>query len=96
MGAESGPPKIVRFWIDTNVCLDQRKCIDEATDLLRDRPEAGGPFIVSDTPKGQTQTMQILNAAWVCPVAAIKVEFEDGSVHDNNGSYIRKLCLEFD
>ncbi len=95
MTSDSDLPKIVRFWIDTDSCLDQRKCIHEATDLLQDRPEAGGPHIVSDSPDGSEQTLQILNAAWVCPVAAIKVEFEDGSIHDNNGSYIRELCRKF-
>ncbi len=88
-------PKIVRFFIDTNVCLDQRKCVEEAPNLLRDRPESGGPLIVSDTLNTLEDNLQILNAAWVCPVAAFKIEFEDGSVHDTNGSYIRDLCKQF-
>ena len=95
-GSPAGLPRIVRFfWVDSGVCLDQRKCIHEAVDLLQDRPEAGGPHIVADAPEGTEQTLQVLNAAWVCPVGAIKVEFEDGSVHDNSGSYIRELCRQY-
>ncbi len=95
MVSESTLPKIVRFWIDTEACLDQRKCVHEATALLQDRPEAGGPLILTDAPSSDEQALQVLNAAWVCPVAAIKVEFEDGTVHDNNGSTIRELCRQF-
>jgi ferredoxin len=87
-------PKITRFWIDTNVCLDQRKCVQEAPDLLQDRRESGGPLIVSSSPDTPEKCLQILNAAWVCPVAAFKIEFEDGTVHDSDGDYIRKLCRE--
>ena len=91
MSTDSILPTITRFWIDQDVCLDQRKCIHEAPDLLRDRPDSGGPLIVSDRPVGADETLQILSAAWTCPVAAIKVEFGDGSVHDNNGAYIGEL-----
>lgn len=94
MASESPLPNIARFWIDPNVCLDQRKCVAEAPDMLRDRPEAGGPLIVSTSPDSKQQCLQILNAAWVCPVSAFKIEFEDGSVHDSDGDYIRQLCKQ--
>jgi len=94
MASESTLPKIARFWIDTNICLDQRKCVAEAPDLLQDRTEAGGPLVVSSTPDSTEKCLQLLNAAWVCPVAAFKIEFEDGTVHDSDGDYIRQLCKE--
>jgi ferredoxin len=88
-------PKITRFWIDPDVCLDQRSCVIEAPDLLQDRPMAGGPLIVSTAVDNDSKYLQILNAAWACPVSAINVEFADGSVHDGTGDYIRQLCEEF-
>ena len=89
------PPKIARFWIDTDVCLDQRSCVLEAPDLLEDRPVAGGPHIISTDTESHERYLQILNAAWACPVSAINVEFEDGSVHDGTTDHIRKLCEQF-
>jgi ferredoxin len=94
MAAESTLPRITKFWIDPNVCLDQRKCVAEAPDLLQDRRESGGPLVVSDAPDTHDKCLQILNAAWVCPVSAFKIQFEDGTVHDGDGDYIRKLCKE--
>jgi len=91
----ASPPKIARFWIDTDVCLDQRSCVIEAPDLLQDRPVAGGPLIVSTATDTPETYFQILNAAWACPVSAINVEFEDGSVHDGTTDHIRKICEEF-
>ena len=88
------PIKITRFWIDTNICVDQRKCVLEAPDLLQDRREAGGPFVVSSAPDTPEKCLQVLNAAWVCPVAAFKIELEDGTVHDSSGRYIGQLCKE--
>jgi len=87
-------PKIARFWIDTDVCLDQRSCVIEAPDLLQDRAAAGGPLIVSTALDTDAKVLQILNATWACPVSAFRVEFEDGSVHDGTGDYIRNLCQE--
>jgi ferredoxin len=95
MASDPKLPGIARFWIDTDICLDQRKCVAEAPDLLAPRREAGGPSIISSSPDTPEKCLQILNAAWVCPVSAFKIEFEDGSVHDSNGDYIRKLCIEF-
>lgn len=91
----ASPPKIARFWIDPDVCLDQRSCVIEAPDLLHDRPVGGGPLIVSTATDTPGPYLQILNAAWACPVSAINVEFEDGSVHDGTGDYIRSLCEQF-
>ncbi len=91
----ASPPQIKRFWIDTDVCLDQRSCVIEAPDLLADRPAAGGPEIISTDLDTRAKYLQILNAAWACPVSAINVEFEDGSVHDGAGDYIRSLCEAF-
>ena len=59
-----------------------------------DVSEAGGPLIVSQSPNTPEECLQILNAAWVCPVAAFKIEFEDGTVHDSNGTYISEICKE--
>jgi len=84
-------PRIVRFWVDTQICIDQRRCVLEAPALLRDRKEKGGPLIVSDRPVTHAQTLEVLNAAWVCPVAAFKVELEDGSVRDSNDRTVREL-----
>jgi ferredoxin len=92
MTSKSKLPTILRFWIDPTICLTQRKCEFEAPDLLQARSEAGGPLIVSPSPNTPEECLQILNAAWVCPVAAFKIEFEDGTVHDSNGKYIRDLC----
>jgi ferredoxin len=87
-------PKIARFWIDTDVCLDQRSCVIEAPDLLHERAQAGGPLIASTELDTDAKVLQILNATWACPVSAFRVEFEDGSVHDGTGAYIRNLCEE--
>ena len=94
MASKSKLPTILRFWIDPSICLSQRKCEFEAPDLLRARSEAGGPLIISSSPDTPEESLQILNAAWVCPVGALKIEFEDGTVHDSNGKYIAALCKE--
>lgn len=84
-------PGIVRFWVDETVCIAQRRCVQEAPGLMEDRNVSGGPLILSDKPANVAQVLQILNAAWVCPVAAFKVELEDGSVRDSNDRYVREL-----
>jgi len=84
-------PGIVRFWVDESVCIAQRRCVQEARDLMEDRHASGVPLIVSDKPADDEQALQILNAAWVCPVAAFKVELDDGSVRDSNDRYLREL-----
>jgi ferredoxin len=84
-------PRIVRFWVDETICIAQRRCVQEAPDLMEDRNVSGGPFIQSDRPANLAQVLQILNAAWVCPVAAFKVELDDGSVRDSNDRYLREL-----
>jgi len=87
-------PEIARFWIDTDVCLAQRSCVIEAPDLLDDRPQSGGPEIISSDLDTRAKYLQLLNAAWACPVSAINVEFADGSVHNGSGDYIKSLCEE--
>jgi ferredoxin len=84
-------PRIVRFWVDETSCIAQRRCVQEASGLMEDRNVSGGPFILSDRPSDMAQVLQILNAAWVCPVAAFKVELDDGTVRDSNDRYLREL-----
>ncbi len=88
-------PGIVRFWVDESVCIAQRRCVQEAPGLMQDRHASGGPLIVCDKPADAEQALQILNAAWVCPVAAFKVELDDGSVRDSNDRYVRELVREY-
>lgn len=84
-------PRIVRYWVDESICIAQRRCVQEASGLMEDRNVSGGPFILSDRPSSSAQVLQILNAAWVCPVAAFKVELDDGTVRDSNDRSLREL-----
>tara|TARA_A100001037_G_C15138407_1_gene632356 strand:- start:1430 stop:1723 length:294 start_codon:yes stop_codon:yes gene_type:complete len=83
--------EIQRFWVDTDVCLDQRSCVIEAPDLLQDHLASGGPQIITTDLNDDAKSMQILNAAWACPVAAINIEFSDGEVETGNGERIKSL-----
>jgi len=84
-------PGIVRFWVDETICIAQRRCVQEAAGLMEDRNASGGPLILSNRPSSTAQVLQILNAAWVCPVAAFKVELDDGTVRDSNDRDLREL-----
>lgn len=91
MSSEPALPAIVRFWVDESVCIAQRRCVMEAPALMADRKQSGGPVILSDRPADAEQVLQVLNAAWVCPVAAFKVELDDGTVRDSNDRYVKEL-----
>ena len=84
-------PKIRRFWVDTQTCIDQRRCVIEAPGLLGDSKQKGGPVIVTDRPRSDAEVLALLNAAWVCPTASFKIEMEDGTVRDSADRTVREL-----
>ncbi len=84
-------PRIRRFWVDTDTCIDQRRCVLEAPQLLSDSKVKGGPVIASDRPTDDDQMMAVLNAAWVCPTASFKIELDDGTVRDSSDRGVREL-----
>ena len=83
--------KILRFWVDTDTCLDQRSCVIEAPDLLAAHQASGGPLIKVPHLDNKDKYHQILNAAWAGPVSARNVEFSDGSVESGAGDRIKSL-----
>jgi ferredoxin len=84
-------PRIRRFWVDTQTCIDQRRCVIEAPELVGDSKVKGGPVIITDRPRNDTDMLALLNAAWVCPTASFKIELEDGTVRDSSDRYVREL-----
>jgi ferredoxin len=84
-------PRINRFWVDSSTCIDQRRCVVEASELVADSKQRGGPIIASDRPRNDADMLALLNAAWVCPTGSFKLELEDGSVRDSSDRYVREL-----
>ncbi|MBM4205298.1 MAG: ferredoxin [Gammaproteobacteria bacterium] len=92
MGDAIELPRVRRFWVNTETCIDQRRCVIEAPLFVSDSEQRGGPIITSDRPGNEVEMLALLNAAWVCPTASFKLELEDGSVRDSSDRDLRELC----
>jgi ferredoxin len=77
--------KIKKVTVDEDLCLAHFLCVSEAPDVFFNKEDHWAVQLHElDEATLAKENMNILWAANVCPVAAIKVEFEDGSIVDGD------------
>lgn len=78
-------PKIKRCWIDKDLCTSQFLCCKEAPNSLEEIPGDEFPRFRTDDPVVLNQdAANIFDAAAVCPMYAVKIELEDGTIIDDH------------
>jgi ferredoxin len=82
-------PRIKKCWVNADYCLWHTFCVTEAPSVMKAGAENESPtFSVSDDATLNRHAKEIFSAAAVCPVAAITIELEDGSViHNESPSF---------
>ena len=77
--------RIKRVYVDEDICLAHYLCEGEAPKVFFDDKDHYAVRI-RDLTKNELdeEKPNILWAAHVCPVAAVKVEFEDGTIIDSD------------
>ncbi|CAN5345466.1 hypothetical protein BH11PSE11_BH11PSE11_33030 [soil metagenome] len=78
--------KLRKVWVDIDVCLAHYLCVGEASLIFEEVKDGWGVRVKSgvDSDLLLAEAESILWATAICPVAAIKVELDDGRIIDSD------------
>lgn len=83
--------RIKRISIDKDICLAHYLCVADAPNVFVNKDKE---WVVQLKEQSQEllnrEHLNILWAANVCPVAAIKIEFEDGDIVDSDSEKLNE------